>query len=87
MTGRSDAATDLQDEIAQLRRKVDDLIANRAPPFVAEAAGRAKETARESYDMARERLDTLSARIRERPLTAVLVAAGLGYVLARGLRR
>jgi hypothetical protein len=87
MTGHSNAETDLQDEIAQLRRKVDDLIANRAPPFVAEAAGRAKETARESYGWARERLDTLSARVRERPLTAVLMAVGLGFLLARGLRR
>ncbi|HEY2133830.1 MAG TPA: CsbD family protein [Acetobacteraceae bacterium] len=63
-----------QDEIARLRRKVEDLIAERAP------IGRAEQAAG-------ERLNALAAQVRERPLTAVLLAAGLGYVMARLTRR
>jgi ElaB/YqjD/DUF883 family membrane-anchored ribosome-binding protein len=65
-----------QDEIARLRRKVEDLIAER----VQSPIGRAEQAAG-------ERLNALAAQVRERPLTAVLLAAGLGYVMARLTRR
>ncbi len=80
MTERSDAEPDLHEQLARLRRDVEALIAERTPPHIAAAA-------REGVDAAQAQLDSLAARIRERPLVAVVAAAGLGYVLARLLRR
>jgi ElaB/YqjD/DUF883 family membrane-anchored ribosome-binding protein len=64
------------DEIARLRRKVEELIAERGQSPI----NRAQQAAT-------ERLTSLVTQVRDRPLTAVLVAAGLGYVIARLTRR
>jgi ElaB/YqjD/DUF883 family membrane-anchored ribosome-binding protein len=75
---RNKGVTDMTaaDEIARLRRKVEELIAERGQSPI----NRAQQTAT-------ERLSTLVTQVRDRPLTAVLVAAGLGYVIARLTRR
>jgi hypothetical protein len=61
-----------QDDITRLRRKVEDLIAEPGHSPIDRA-----------LQAATERLGALAAQVRARPLTMVLVAAGLGYVTAR----
>jgi hypothetical protein len=65
-----------QDEITRLRRKVEALIAERGQSPIIRA-----------QQAAGEQLGALAAQVRARPLATVLVAAGLGYVMARLTRR
>jgi ElaB/YqjD/DUF883 family membrane-anchored ribosome-binding protein len=90
MATRSDARNDVDDEvhaqIQRLRSQVETLIAERAAPLLADAAGRAEDIARRGYDAARENMDAVSDRVRERPLAAVAVAGVVGYILGRLFR-
>lgn len=47
-----------------------------------QVAGEAQEAYGEAVAHARDASKTLSRRVKRRPLPAVLVAAGVGYVLA-----
>ena len=48
-----------------------------------EVAGDARQAYRETTDQAREATETLTHSVRQQPLWALVVAAILGYVLAR----
>ena len=52
-----------------------------------EAAERVSELKDEAIHMIEERLDALGKAIRKRPLLAVGIGIGIGYVLARLLHR
>lgn len=85
MASRADIRTNtnVHDEIEHLRDQVQSLIADRAAPYLADAAGRAEEAVRHGYDYARENLDSVADRVRGRPIGAVLIAAAVGYLLGR----
>jgi ElaB/YqjD/DUF883 family membrane-anchored ribosome-binding protein len=72
------AASDLQSKVERLRAELDALI-ERGGPAVADAV-------RQAGDVACEQAEALAGRVRTQPLTAVLIAAGLGYVLGRLMR-
>lgn len=79
----NDGAQDAKEQIAQLREQVQRLMDERVSPAIAEAAERAQKavsTAAETYS---EQAEALSGRVREAPLTAMLMAAGIGYLLGR----
>jgi ElaB/YqjD/DUF883 family membrane-anchored ribosome-binding protein len=78
-----DRPEDPREEIAQLRAQVEQLMRDCVTPAVADAAGRAEEAVLEAKAYARERVETLSRSVRARPLTALAIAAGVGYVLGR----
>lgn len=77
-------------EIAQLRDQVKTLMSERVTPALSQAADTAKQyaasasqyahDAREIYD---DQAEALSERVREAPVMAVLIAAGVGYILGR----
>lgn len=77
-------------EIAQLREQVKTLMNERVAPVLSQAADTAKQyaasanqyahEAREIYD---DQAEALSERVREAPVMAVLIAAGVGYILGR----
>ncbi len=77
-------------EIAQLREQVRTLMNERVAPALSQAADTAKQyaasasqyahDAREIYD---DQAEALSERVREAPVMAVLIAAGIGYILGR----
>ncbi len=86
----NDIANDPNAEIAQLREQVKTLMNERVAPALAQAADTAKQyaatatqyaqDAREIYD---DQAEALSERVREAPVMAVLIAAGVGYILGR----
>jgi ElaB/YqjD/DUF883 family membrane-anchored ribosome-binding protein len=73
---------DLQKQLARLRAQLEVLMKERVTPAVAAVAGRTEEAAQ----TAREQADRLAGHVKERPLTAVLIAAAVGWVIGRAMR-
>ncbi len=71
------------DELRRMREEVDELSGPTMPPQVTEAANRARAAASSARDVAGDRISQLSEQVQDRPFLGVLVAAGLGYLLAR----
>ncbi|TCH96153.1 hypothetical protein EJV46_21470 [Roseococcus sp. SYP-B2431] len=78
---------DTHAEIAALRAKIETLMNDRVTPAVARAADRAEAVAHQATDTIRDQTERLSGAIREKPLTAVGLAALAGYVFAVMCRR
>ena len=72
---------DTQRQINQLRGQVEMLMRERVTPAVTDVAGRADR----AVSAAREQAEAVSGQVQERPLLAILVAAGIGYLLGRFL--
>jgi ElaB/YqjD/DUF883 family membrane-anchored ribosome-binding protein len=86
MDSVGNTASDAKEQIAQLRRQVEQLMSERVTPVLADAAGRAESAARQATDIAREQAEAVSSRVREQPLLAILIAAGAGYLVGRLFR-
>lgn len=80
------AADDAKSEIARLRKQVETLMSERVTPALADAAGRAETAARQATDFTRGQAEALSDTVKEQPLIAIAVAAGVGYLLGRLFR-
>ena len=74
---------DAKAQIAQLRDQVQTLMSERVTPALANAAGQAEDYARQAKDMASDQAEMLSEQVRESPLAAIMIAAGVGYLLGR----
>jgi ElaB/YqjD/DUF883 family membrane-anchored ribosome-binding protein len=77
-----DAAT----QIARLREQVETLMKDRVTPAMADMAGRAESAVAGATTAVRDQAEVISGRVRDRPLVAILVAAGLGWILGRVMR-
>ncbi|MGA3401898.1 MAG: hypothetical protein ABSC95_22010 [Acetobacteraceae bacterium] len=73
-------------QIARLREQVEALMKERVTPALAEAAGRAESAVYGAAGVVRDQAEAVSGRVREAPLVAILIAAGIGYVLGRAMR-
>jgi ElaB/YqjD/DUF883 family membrane-anchored ribosome-binding protein len=73
-------------QIARLREQVESLMKDRVTPALADAAGRAESAVYSAADTVREQAETVSNKVREQPLLAILIAAAVGYVLGRATR-
>jgi ElaB/YqjD/DUF883 family membrane-anchored ribosome-binding protein len=82
----SSRVEDAQTQIARLREQVESLMKDRITPAVAEAAGRAESAVYGAAGTVREQMENVSGRGRDQPLIAILIAAGVGYVLGRVTR-
>jgi ElaB/YqjD/DUF883 family membrane-anchored ribosome-binding protein len=87
------AETDINAQLKHLREQIDKLLNERAVPRLAEVADqlseavdRAEEVARRGYNVARENVDAVSERVKEQPLSAVLIAAVAGFLVGRMFR-
>lgn len=78
-----ETASSAQEQIKQLRDQVDSLMRERVTPIIADAAGRAQDAARQAQDMAQDQVEAISGRVREMPITSILIAAAAGYLLGR----
>lgn len=74
---------DADDQIAQLRAQVQNLMDDRVAPALSQAADTAQHYASQARDVYEEQSAALSERVREAPIVAILVATGLGYVIGR----
>ena len=79
-------AGDATAQIARLREQVEALMRDRVTPALADAAGRAERAIHGAADSVRGQAETVSGKVREQPLVAVLIAAGIGYLLGRAMR-
>ncbi len=76
-------AQDAKAQINQLRDQVQSLMSERVTPALSNAAGQAEDYARQAKDMASDQAEMLSEQVRESPLAAIMIAAGVGYLLGR----
>ena len=85
MPGQIDETTDhdAMAQIARLRAQVEALMRDRVVPTVADAAEQASSAAHDAANAARHHAETLSAKVREQPLTALLIAFAAGVLLGR----
>ena len=76
-------AQDANEQIAQLREQVQNLMGDRVAPALSQAADTAQQYASHARDVYEEQSAALSERVRGSPIMAILVATGLGYVIGR----
>jgi len=74
---------DAKAQISQLRDQVQNLMSERVTPALSNAASTAEDYARQARDMASDQTEMLSDQVRESPLVAIMIAAGVGYLLGR----
>lgn len=74
------------DELADLRAQVEKLLNERVAPSVSRIADQAEDYARHAANEMRHRTDQLSGTVREQPLTAILIAAAVGWIIGRVTR-
>ena len=74
---------DTQQQINHLRQQVETLMRERITPAVTDIAGRAETAVRRGQSVVREQTEAVSGQVEERPLLAILIAAGIGYLLGR----
>ena len=72
-----------REQIKQLRDHVDSLMRDRVTPMLSDAAGRAQDYGRQASDAAQDQVEHLSGRVREMPMTAILIAAVAGFLIGR----
>jgi len=80
-------STDADIEIARLREKVETLMTDRVTPAVTQLASQAEDAAHAATDKVRENAERLSDTIKAQPLTAVGIAALVGFLFAGLVRR
>lgn len=89
MAYADDARGKLEDataQIARLREQVETLMKDRVTPVVADFAGRAEAAMSGARTAVRDQAESVSGRVREQPLVAILVAAGIGWLIGRVMR-
>lgn len=77
-----DAAT----QIAHLREQVEALMRDRVTPAMADLAGRAESAVSGARGAVVHQAEAVSDRVKEQPLIAVLIAAGIGWLIGRTMR-
>lgn len=85
-TDESTGAGDAHAQIARLREQVEALMKDRVTPILTEAAGRAESAYHGAADTVREQVESVSGKVREQPLAAILIAAAVGFLLGRVTR-
>lgn len=77
---------DAASQIARLREQVEALMTDRVAPAVTEFAHRAESAMAGATHAVRDQADMVSGKVRRQPLLAILIAAGIGYMLGRVTR-
>ena len=82
----NDAVGSVGEQLAALRKQVEDLLADRQK-YMSQAMDAAEGYAARATDATRVQYEAVTDRVRERPGQSLLIAAGVGYILARILGR
>ncbi len=83
ITDNLPSTDDARDQIRELRAQVEHLMSERVTPALSNAAGYAEDYSKKARAMTSDGADKVSERVRDQPLVAILVAAGLGYLVGR----
>jgi ElaB/YqjD/DUF883 family membrane-anchored ribosome-binding protein len=85
---KADRASDADalEQIRELREQVESLLRERVTPILSDAADRAEDAARGAASYVRGEAEVVADKVREKPLTWILVAAVAGYLLGRVTR-
>jgi len=70
-------------ELARLRAQVERLMQDRVGPALSDAADKVQDYAHRARAGIETQTDALSATIRERPIAAVAIGAGVGFLIGR----
>ena len=73
-------------QIAHLRAQVEELMKERIAPAVADFAGRAEAAVSSARNAVQDQAESVSSRVRDQPLIAIALAAGIGWVIGRLMR-
>ena len=76
-------AADAQEQLRELRAQVEMLMRDRVTPAVAGAVGRAGDAVKHVGDLAADKSEALTKSIQDRPMTALIIAATVGFVVGR----
>ncbi len=76
-------STDAQEELAKLRAQVERLMQERVTPALAGAADQVQDYATRARETIEDQADAISSTVRDRPLTAIAIAAVGGYLIGR----
>ncbi|TCZ66117.1 DUF883 family protein [Roseicella aquatilis] len=74
---------DAKEELAKLRAQVERLMQERVTPALAGAADQVQDYAHRARETVEDQMDAITDTVRERPLTAVAIAAAAGYLIGR----
>ncbi|SHJ77303.1 protein of unknown function [Roseomonas rosea] len=85
-TAVNDATTSAAEQIAALRKQVEELYADRQK-YLSQAMDAAEGYAARAADTAQVQYEQVADRVRERPAQSLLIAAAVGFILARILGR
>jgi ElaB/YqjD/DUF883 family membrane-anchored ribosome-binding protein len=77
---------DAQAQIVRLKEQVEALMKDRVAPAVAEFAGRAESAVHSASGVMRDQAHAVSGRVKDQPLTAIMVAAAVGWIIGRVMR-
>jgi ElaB/YqjD/DUF883 family membrane-anchored ribosome-binding protein len=83
MASNNDSSETVHEQIGRLREQVEALMKDRVTPIVGEAAGRAESAMHTASDAFKAQADYVTGHVRDQPLLAVLLAAGVGYLIGR----
>jgi len=89
MTSASETHSKMEDaqaQIVRLREQVEALMKDRVAPAVAEFAGRAESAVHSASGVVRDQAQVMSGRVKDQPLTAIVIAAAVGWVIGRAMR-
>ena len=86
MTDTIGKPDDTTAQIVRLREQVETLMKDRVTPAVTDMAGRAESVMDGAATMMRGQAQSIAGHVRDQPLIAVLLAAGIGYLLGRTTR-
>ena len=81
-----DTATSLTDQLAALKKQVEELYAERKK-YMAQARDAAEGYAARAADTAQEQYEAVADKVREKPGQSLLIAAVAGFILARIISR
>jgi len=77
---------DLSTQIAHLREQVEALVRDKVTPVVSDMAGRAEAAISDASDTVRQQSEVVASKVREQPLLAIAIAAGVGWLIGRAMR-
>jgi len=81
--GAERVTDDAKEELARLRAQVERLMQERVTPALADAADTVQDYSRRARETIEDQADAISGTIKDRPLTAIAIAAVGGYLIGR----